>query len=104
MPTSNDPNILLSLTLKILAGFGAFISGMVATVWAVSGKINGFSSRLEAIEVVQHKCQRETLGEIKTSLDKINDKIDAIPDVIDGKLSRAHHRIDSLYERTGHEE
>ena len=93
---NSDPNYFVSLGLKITALFMSFVSGIVAATWAIASKIKGFDDRLVSVELSQKTCQVETLGEIKRSLEKINGKLDNIPDVIDGKLARSHARIDEV--------
>ena len=64
----------LSLAAKIAGMFAAFIGGIVTATWAVASKINGFDSRLCAVE--------KSHGEVAKR--------------IDGKLDRLHERIDEI--------
>lgn len=64
----------LSLAAKIVGLFAAFVGGIVTATWAVASKINGFDSRLCAVE--------KSHG--------------AVAKRIDGKLDRLHERIDEI--------
>lgn len=63
-----------SLATKIAGLFAAFVGGIVTATWAVASKVNGFNSRLIAVE--KSHCEAATR--------------------IDGKLDRLHERIDEI--------
>ena len=85
--------------LKIVGVFLSFVGGIVTATWMVAGKVKGMEDRLEKVESTQNRCQVETLGEIKDGINKLNLKIDSIPEQLDNKLGRTHERIDELFKR-----
>lgn len=98
MPGSSvsDTSLWFSISAKIVGGFLAFVSGVITATWVVANKLNGYEKRLETVEESQDRCQVQTLGEIKASLSRMENKFDAFPEIIDLKLARTQERIDNL--------
>lgn len=63
-----------NLAGKIITGIGGAILGFACAIWALASKINGYDSRLRALEVEQERVAK----------------------CIDRKLDRLHERIDEI--------